>query len=146
MDAYSLYNYIPMYKLDEEHKSFITDRRLYCYKGMPFSLKSTRATYQRLVNAMFKDFIGETMEVYVDNVLVKSRAAIDHVDHLRQMFSILRRYQMNLKPLKCAFGVRSGKFLRHMVNQQGIKTNPKNIKVLLDMCSPQKPRGSDEFS
>ena len=54
MDAYSRYNQIPMHVLDQEHTSFITDCRLYCYKVMPFSLKNAGATYQRLVNMMFK--------------------------------------------------------------------------------------------
>ena len=66
---------------------------------------------------MFKDFIGTTMEVYVDEMLVKSRAAVAHMDHLGQIFSIIRKYQIKLNPLKCAFGVRSGKFLGFMVNQ-----------------------------
>ena len=57
---------------------------------------------------MFKDLIGKTMEVYVNNMLVKSRMAGDHVEHLRQMFTILRKYQMKLNPLKCDFGVGSG--------------------------------------
>ena len=76
---------------------------------MLFGLKNTRVTYQRLVNIMFKNLIGKTMEVYVDDMLIKSRVAGDHVDHLGQMFEILRRYQMKLNPLKCAFGVGSGK-------------------------------------
>ena len=66
---------------------------------------------------MFKDFIGTTMEIYMDDMLVKSRAVAAHMDHLGQMFSILRKYQMKLNPLKCAFGVRLGKFLGFMVNQ-----------------------------
>ena len=82
MDAYSGYNQIPMYELDEEHTSFIIDRGLYCYKAMSFSLTNKRATYQRLVNAMFKDLIGKTVEVYVDCLLVKSRTTSDHVEHL----------------------------------------------------------------
>ena len=65
---------------------------------------------------MFKDLIGKMMEVYVDDMLVKSKVAEDHIKHLRQMFDILRKYQMKLNPLKCAFGVVSEKFLRFMVN------------------------------
>ena len=82
MDAYSGYNQIPMYEPDEEHTSFIIDRGLYCYKAMSFGLKNARATYQRLVNMMSKDLIGKTMEVYVDNLLIKSRMVGDHVEHL----------------------------------------------------------------
>ena len=89
MDVYSGYNQIPMYEPDEEHTFFITDRGLYYYKVMSFGLKNARATYQRLVNMMFKDLIGKSMEVYVDNMLVKSKIAGDHVEHLKQMFNIL---------------------------------------------------------
>ena len=99
-----------MYEYDEEHTSFIIDHGLYCYKTMSFGLK-------RLVNMMFKNLIGKTMEVYVDDMLVKSKVAEDHVKHIEHMFDILRWYQMKLNPLKCAFGVGSGKFLSFMVNQ-----------------------------
>ena len=71
-----------MYELDEEHTSFIIDRMLYCYKTMQFGLKNTGATYQRLVNMMFKDLIRETMEVYVNDMLVKSKVEKDHIEHL----------------------------------------------------------------
>ena len=70
MDAYSGYNQIPMHVPDQEHTSFITDVGLHCYIAMPFGLKNAGATYQRLVNLMFKDQIGKTMEVYVDDMLV----------------------------------------------------------------------------
>ena len=86
MDAYSGYNQIPMSPLDEEHTSFITDRGLYCYKVMPFGLKNAGATYQRLVNKMFEKQIGRSMEVYVDDMLVKSKQAESHVDDLAETF------------------------------------------------------------
>ena len=73
MDAYAEYNQISIYEPNKEHTSFIIDCELYCYKVMSFSLKNAGATYQRLVNMMFKDLIGKTMEVYVDDMLVKSR-------------------------------------------------------------------------
>ena len=78
-----------MYKPDEEHTSFIIDRGLYCYKAMPFGLKNAGQTYQRLVNEMSKDLIGKSMEVYVDEMLAKSKIAGDHIGHLNQMFNIL---------------------------------------------------------
>ena len=92
MDAYSRYNQIPMYEPDEEHTSFITDWDLYCYKAMSFGLKNAGATYQRLVNKIFKDLIGRSIEVYVDDMLVKSKMVGDHAEHLKQMFNILRKY------------------------------------------------------
>lgn len=140
MDAYSGYNQIPMYPPDEENTSFITDRGLYCYRVMPFGLKNAGATYQRLVNRMFANLLGKTMEVYVDDMLVKSLETEDHIEHLTGAFEILRKFQMKLNPLKCAFGVASGKFLGYMVNQRGIEANPDKIRALLDMRSPHKPK------
>ncbi|KAL2474672.1 Ribonuclease H [Abeliophyllum distichum] len=140
MDAYSGYNQISMYPPDEEHTSFITDKGLYCYKVMPFSLKNAGATYQRLVNKMFADQLGSTMEVYVDDMLVKSLRAEDHIQHLQKTFQILRSYKMRLNPLKCAFGVASGKFLGFMVNQRRIEANPEKIKALVEMKSPRGPK------
>ncbi|XP_052193804.1 uncharacterized protein LOC127802147 [Diospyros lotus] len=131
-------NKIPMNPSEEEHTSFITNRGLYCYKVMPFGLKNAGATYQRLVNTMFETHIGKTMEVYVDDMLVKSEKVADHVCDLGEMFEILKSYHMKLNPLKCAFGVASGKFLGFMVNNRGIEANPEKIKALLDMRSPTK--------
>ena len=116
MDAYSGYNQIPMHVPDQEHTSFITDQCLHCYKVMPFGLKNVRVTYQRLVNMMFKEQIGKTMEVYVDDMLVKSKFASNHVTHLTDTFKILRAYRMKLNPFKCAFGMASKKFLGFMIN------------------------------
>ena len=72
-----------MYEHNEEYTSFIIDHGLYCYKAMPFGLKNVGVTYQRLVNMMFKDLIGKTIEVYADNMLVNSKMAEDHIKHLR---------------------------------------------------------------
>ena len=93
-----------MYDLDHKHMSFITNRGMYCYKVIPFGLINTRATYQRLVNMMFRDQIDKTMEVYVDDMLVKLKNTDDHVKHLGEMFTILRNYQMKLNRIKCVFG------------------------------------------
>ncbi|XP_022864597.1 uncharacterized protein LOC111384542 [Olea europaea var. sylvestris] len=84
----------------------------------------------KLVNKMFMDLIGKTMEVYADDMLVKSLEAKDHITHLNSTFQILRRYRMRLNPLKCAFGVASGKFLGYMVNQRGIEANLEKIEAL----------------
>ena len=142
MDVYSGYNQISMYELDGEHTSFITDRGLYCYKAMPFGLTNAGATYKRLLNRMFNDLIGKSMEVYVDGKLVKSKMAEDHIEHLNQIFNILRKYRIKLNPLKCVFRVGSGKFLGFMVNQHGIEVNPKKINALLEISSPRSPKRS----
>ena len=107
LDAYSRYNQIPIHFSYQEHTSFITDCGLYCHKVMPLGLKNAGATYQRLVNMMFKEQISKMIEVYVDDILVKSMIASDHVAHLANTFNVLRMYRMKLNPLKYAFGVAS---------------------------------------
>lgn len=82
IDDYSGYNQILMHPADQEKTSFVTKRGIYCYKVMSFGLKNSGATHQRLVNKMFYEFLGETMEVYIDYMLVKSLYAVNHVQHL----------------------------------------------------------------
>ena len=104
---------------------------------MPFGLKNARATYQRLVNKMFNKQIGRNMEVYVDDMLVKSKEELTHLEDLRETFAILKQYQMKLNPSKCVFGVVSGKFLGFMVSQRGIEANPKKVQAIINMVSPR---------
>ena len=104
---------------------------------MSFGLKNARATYQRLVNHMFRPQIGRNIEVYVDDMLVKSLDEGKHLDDLQETYDTLRRYNMKLNPNKCAFGVALGKFLGFMVSHRGIEENPKKIKAILDMKPPQ---------
>ncbi|KAL8115462.1 hypothetical protein AgCh_022089 [Apium graveolens] len=137
MDGFSGYNQIKMHKDDIPKVSFITDFGVYCYLVMAFGLKNAGATYQRLVNRIFKDLIGKTMEVYVDDMLVKSLVKTDHIAHLREAFEVLRYHKMMLNPTKCAFGVGSGKFLGLMVSKRGIEANPDKIKAILDMEPPK---------
>ena len=76
------------------------------------------------------------MEVYVDDMLVKSRKANNHVSHLDEMFQVLRQYGMKLNPLKCSFGVSSGKFLGFIVHARGIEANPEQVRALQDIMTP----------
>ncbi|KAG7583777.1 Reverse transcriptase domain [Arabidopsis suecica] len=140
MDAFSGYNQILMHKDDQEKTSFITDRGTYCYKVMPFGLKNAGATYQRLVNKMFAEQLGRTVEVYIDDMLVKSLKASDHVQHLRRCFDVLNDYKMKLNPAKCTFGVTSGEFLGYVVTRRGIEANPKQIRAILELPSPKNAK------
>ena len=133
VDAYSGYNQIRIHPNDEEKTSFITDQGTYCHKVMPFGLKNARATYQRLVNHMFRSLIGRSIEVYVDDLLFKSKEDTDHLTHFAKAFHILKRYQMKLNPVKSAFGVSSGKFLGHLISRRGIEANPEKIQAIINM-------------
>ena len=107
---------------------------------MPFRLKNARDTYQRLVNKMFQKHIGTSMEVYVDDMLVKSAKAGLHINHLAKAFQVLNDYKMKLNPTKCAFGVSAGKFLGFIVNSRGIEANLDKIRVVLDMRPPSNTK------
>ena len=105
MDAFSRYNQIRRDEADQEKTSFVTSQGLFCYKAMPFGLKNAGAIYQRLVNHMFRPQIGRNVEVYVDDMLVKSQDEEIHLDDLQETFYTLRQYNMKLNPSKCAFRV-----------------------------------------
>ena len=83
LDAFSGYHQIPMYPPDAEKTSFITPYRLFCYNAMPFGLKNVGATYQRLATKMFRPLLGKPMEVYIDDMLIKSKERLDHTTHLQ---------------------------------------------------------------
>ncbi|XP_071926041.1 uncharacterized protein [Coffea arabica] len=137
LDAFKGYHQIAMDEEDQEKTSFITEDGTYCYVTMPFGLKNAGATYQRLVNKLFKNQIGRNMEVYMDDMLVKSRAQEQFIDDLREILDILRSSRMRLNPKKCTFGVRSGKFLGYMISKEGVRANPDKIKAIMDMAPPR---------
>ena len=136
MDAFSGYNQIKMEEVDQEKTSFVTSQGLFCYKVMPFGLKNAGATYQRLMNKMFVHQIGRNVQVYVDDMLVKSLRKDNNLDNLRETFDTLRSYNMKLNPNKCAFGVMAGKFLGFMVSQRGIEVNPEKIRAIMELEPP----------
>ena len=105
-----------MKKEDQKKTAFLSSQGLYCYKVMPFGLKNASATYQRLVNRMFNKQIGINMEVYMDDMLVKSKEDKTLLEDLLETFDTLRRYKMKLNLAKCIFGVSLGKFLGFMVS------------------------------
>lgn len=102
---------------------------------MPFGLKNVRVTYQRLVNRIFKEKIGDTMEVYIHDMVVKSKEKKDNTVHPQESFDVLRKYNIKLNPKKCTFGVASGKFLGCLVTKHGIEANPNQIKAIMETSS-----------
>ena len=116
MDAFLGYNQIRTHDANQEKISFITSQDLFCYKVMPFGLKNVGTTYQRLMNKMFAQQIGRNVQVYVDDMLVKSGREEDHLEDLKETFDTLRSYNIKLNLGKCAFGVTAGKFLGFMVS------------------------------
>ncbi|XP_057746519.1 uncharacterized protein LOC130965775 [Arachis stenosperma] len=133
MDAYSGYNQIPMHRPDEEKTAFITPDGTYCYRVMPFGLKNAGATYQRLVNKIFRNLSGNKIEVYIDDMLAKTESGEQLTDDLKVIMDTLREHQMRFNPTKCAFGMEAGKFLGFMITQRGVEANPEKYRAVLEM-------------
>ncbi|RVW77843.1 Retrovirus-related Pol polyprotein from transposon 17.6 [Vitis vinifera] len=117
--------------------TFITEWGTYCYRVMPFGLKNAGATYQRAATTLFHDMMHRDVEVYVDDMIVKSRGRADHLDALERFFERIRKFRLRLNPKKCTFGVTSGKLLGHIVSERGIEVDPDKIKAILDMPAPK---------
>ena len=100
IDAFSRYHQIPMVPPDEENTTFVTSHDLYCYKVMPFRLKNASATYQRLMTKIFKPLINRNVEVYIDDIVVKSKTWSEHAQHLEETFHLMRAYNMKFNPTK----------------------------------------------
>ena len=88
LDAFSGYHQIPMHPHDAEKMTFITPHELYCYNVMSFGLKNVRVTYKRLVTNIFQSLLGETMEVYIDDMLVNPKKCFNHTKHLKKAFEL----------------------------------------------------------
>ncbi|XP_071925708.1 uncharacterized protein [Coffea arabica] len=113
LDAFKGYHQIEMDEEDRDKTSFITEEGTYCYRTMPFGLKNAGATYQRLVNKLFRGQIGRNMEVYVDDMIVKSRTDQRLIPDLREILNILLQSRMRLNPKKCTFGGQPGQAPGH---------------------------------
>ncbi|CAM8892537.1 unnamed protein product [Rhodiola kirilowii] len=137
MDCTAGYNQIHMAPEDQDATAFRTPKGIFCYKVMPFGLKNAGATYQRAMQKIFEDMMHKMIECYVNDVVVKSKARSDHVQDLRTVFERLRKCQLKMNPLKCAFGVTSGKFLGFVVTHRGIEIDQTKIKAIQEMPEPK---------
>ncbi|KAL4022918.1 hypothetical protein IC575_016664 [Cucumis melo] len=136
IDGSSEYNQIRMAFSDEEMTAFRTPKGIYCYKVMPFGLKNAGATYQCAMQKVFNDMLYKYVECYVDDLVVKSKKRQDNLKDLLVVFDCLRKYQLRMNPLKCAFGVTSGKFLNFIVRDRGIEIDQSKIDVIQKMSRP----------
>ncbi|RVW36256.1 Retrovirus-related Pol polyprotein from transposon 17.6 [Vitis vinifera] len=137
MDGFSGYNQILMAPEDMVKTSFITEWGTYCYRVMPFGLKNAGATYQRAATTLFHDMMHRDVEVYVDDMIVKSRDRADHLAALQRFFERIRQFRLRLNPKKCTFGVTSGKLLGHIVSERGrLQYISRFIARLTDICEP----------
>ena len=118
MDSFYRYNQILIAVDDVSKTAFKCPSSLGTFEWlvMPFGLKNAATTYQRAMNAIFHDMLGHHMEIYIDDVVVKSKKATEHVNHLRRSFERMRLHQLKLNPFKCAFRVQAINFLGFLVH------------------------------
>ena len=140
LDAFQGYHQIPIALDDQEMTSFITPIGNYHYKVMPFSLKNAGTTYQRMMTRMFEPQLGKNIEIYIDDMVVKSKAESEYVNDLENIFDILRKHKLRLNASKCSFGVGSDKFLGYIVTHYGIEVNHDQIKAINDLQPPRNPK------
>ena len=107
---------------------------------MPFGLKNAGSTYQRMMTRIFEPQLGKIIEVYIDDIVVKSKVVSEHVGDLGSIFEILRKHKLCLNASKCSFGVGSSKFLGYMVTHRVIKVNPNQIKAINNLQPPRNPK------
>ena len=107
---------------------------------MSFGLKNAGFTSQRMMTRMFESQLSKNIEVYINDMVVKSKVVFEHVGDLGNIFEILRKHKLRLNASKCSFGVSSGKFLGNMVMHHGIEVNPDQIKAVNSLQPPRNPK------
>ena len=133
LDAYFGYHQIVMKESDQLATSFITPFGSFCYISMPFGLKNAGATYQRCMLSCFGDLIGQTVEAYVDDIVVKTKRANHLVTNLEQTFAKLQANCIKLNLEKCVFRVPRGMLLGFIISERDIEANPKKISAIMRM-------------
>ena len=140
LDAFQGYHQIPLALDNQEKTVFVTPIENYHYKVMPFGLKNAGSTYQQMMTKMFEPPLGKSIEVYLNDMVVKSKVVSQHVGDLTNIFGTMRKHKLHLNASKCLFGVSSGKFLGYMVTHKGIEVNPDQMKAINNLQPPRNPK------
>ncbi|GKD26090.1 reverse transcriptase domain-containing protein [Tanacetum coccineum] len=122
---------------DKDKTAFFAGEGIFCYRKMPFGLKNAEATYQRLVDKVFSDQIGQNLEAYVDDIVIKSIFKEYMLKDIQETFNRFCSINMKLNPKKCSFGVEQGPSLRHLITKQGIRSKPSKLKAVTDLEPPR---------
>jgi hypothetical protein len=138
LDAYFGFHQIQMSREDRKHTAFVTVDGLYCYVVMPYGMKNALPTFVRVMSKTFGDLIRDKVEVYIDDIVVKTKRGSTLVEDLTLVFDKLRATHTKLNPDKCDFGVSAGKLLGFLVSHQGIEANPEKIKAIEAMRPPAR--------
>ena len=130
LDVFQGYHQIPLALGDQEKIVFVTPTGNFHNKIMSFGLKNVGSTYQRMMTRMLESQLGKNIEVYINDMVVKSKVVSKHVEDLSNIFEIRRKHKLRLNASKCSFGVGSRKFLGYMVTHREIEVNSDQIKAI----------------
>ncbi|XP_059639120.1 uncharacterized protein LOC132281437 [Cornus florida] len=147
MDGHSGYNQIYLAEEDVHKTAFRCPGSIGTFEWivMPFGLKNAGATYQRVMNSIFHDMIGRFMEIYIDDVVVKSSAKRQHLEHLKRVFERMKIHKLKMNPLKCTFGVSAGNFLGFLVHKRGIEVDQNKVKAIINARAPANKKQVPRF-
>ena len=140
MDGFSGYNQIKMAHRDMTKTTFTIEWEIYFYTIMPFWLKNEGATYQRMATALLHDIMHNEVEVYVNDMIVKSKEREGHIVNLRKFFERIKEFRLRLNPQNCTLGVTVGKLLSFLVSDKGIEVGPSKINAILEMPLPNSKK------
>ncbi|CAL8168059.1 unnamed protein product [Prunus armeniaca] len=142
MDGNAGYNQIMVAEEDIHKTAFMCPRHIgiFEYTVMPFGLRNAGATYQRAMNYVFHDMTGHSLEVYIDDVVIKSPEKGDHVSNLKKASPRMRQHKLKMNPKKCNFGVQVDNFLGFLVHQRGIEINKNKAKSIVEALPPRNKK------
>ena len=124
----------------QEKTAFLTPTRNYHSRVMPFGLKNTGSTYQRMMTRMFESQLGKNIKVYIDDMVVNSKEVTEHLNDLGSVFEILRKHKLHLNASKCSFSISFDKFLGYMITLRGIEVNLDQIKAINGLRPLRNPK------
>jgi hypothetical protein len=138
LDENVRYNQIFMVEEDASKMAFLCPvfNGLFEWVVLIFGLKNANATYQRAMNLIFHELLGNIVKLYIDDIVVNSGVFNSHLDDLYKAFDKMRRYGLKMNPHKCAFGVLAGKFLGFIIREHGIEVDPNRIKAIQNIGAP----------
>jgi len=147
LDGNAGYNQIFMAEEDMSKTAFSCPGfiGLFEWVVMTFGLKNAGATYQRAMNLIFHDLLGVILEIYIDDIVVKSDYMKNHLADLRLAFERMRRYGLKMNPLKCVFIVSAGKFLGFIIHENGVEIDPTKVEAIQKIRPPQNKNGMQKF-
>ena len=145
LDGFSGFNQILLHPNDQDKTSFITPWGTFKYVKMSFGLKNAGTTFQRAMDIAFAKEIYDFLVIYLDDLTAFSKSDQEHLEHLRHVFLICRKYGISLNPKKSLFGLEEGKLLGHIISKDGIRIDPDIIQAILQVPHPRNIKELQAF-